>query len=164
MNPETLPLRDIHLPDPIAWWPPALGWWLLLLGIVVVCAIVVWGYRVYQRRRLQRIAKQVLQAINEQYAQHKDPKQFIQAVSIWLRRVCISRYPRAEVAGLTGDAWLAFLDQVLADSSQQETFSNGVGRALLSAPYQAQPHVDADALLQLCQHWISQLPPRDLRA
>ena len=32
-------LRDIHLPEPISWWPPAPGWWILA---VASCALLAW--------------------------------------------------------------------------------------------------------------------------
>jgi len=32
-----LPLKDIHLPDAITWWPLAIGWWLLI--VMVIAAI-----------------------------------------------------------------------------------------------------------------------------
>lgn len=38
---ENLPeLRDIHLPDGVSAWPPAYGWWVILLGIVAVVILV----------------------------------------------------------------------------------------------------------------------------
>ncbi len=43
-----LPLRDIHLPGSIGWWPPAPGWWLLaglLLAALVFAALITTGIR-----------------------------------------------------------------------------------------------------------------------
>ena len=34
----TLPLRDLHLPEPVGWWPPAPGWWILLLLVTTLLA------------------------------------------------------------------------------------------------------------------------------
>ena len=30
MDPQQIPLRDLHLPDAISWWPLAPGWWLAI--------------------------------------------------------------------------------------------------------------------------------------
>ena len=43
MNPtidvSQLPLRDIHLPGSVGWWPPAIGWWLLAALVLVGVAL-----------------------------------------------------------------------------------------------------------------------------
>ena len=30
MDPDLIPLRDIHLPQAVGWWPLAPGWWVLI--------------------------------------------------------------------------------------------------------------------------------------
>lgn len=160
MNPggEQLALRDIHLPDGIAWWPPAPGWWGLLGLIVVIAGITFFLYRRWQRRRLYRAAGHELNRIQTALAQHGDAQQFIQSISIWLRRVCLSCYPRAEVAGLTGRDWLAFLDQQWTADKPEPRFSQELGQLLITAPYQPHSDIDSEALLQLCRDWLRQLP------
>ena len=47
---EQLPLRDIHLPPEVAFWPPAVGWWLLvLLAGVAFYAWLRWRWRLRVR-------------------------------------------------------------------------------------------------------------------
>ena len=143
-------LRDIHLPDPIGWWPPALGWWLLA-GLLIVLAVTVWLVRRYLRRRaLPRAARAELEQLRLGYAGDADAQALLAGVSTWLRRVALQYFPRAEVAGLTGEAWLIRLDATLGG----DDFRNGPGRVLHSGPYQTQPEVDAEALLTLCNRWL----------
>jgi hypothetical protein len=155
MNPvgDHLPLRDIHLPEPVSWWPPAPGWWLLLMLLAAGAALVVFLRHRYSRNALQRAARQALHQIGDAYRQSGDSQVLVQQLSMWLRRVTLSRYPRQEVAGLTGGAWLRFLDRTLAG----DEFQHGVGRVLTSAPYSGDTRVDGPALLQLCERWLHQL-------
>ena len=32
-------LRDIHLPEPVSWWPPALGWWLVAMTVMTLLIV-----------------------------------------------------------------------------------------------------------------------------
>lgn len=154
MNPGgDLPLRDIHLPEPVSWWPPAPGWWLLLMLLAALVALAVFLQHRYSRKALQRAARQALLQIGDAYRQSGDTRVLAQQLSMWLRRVTLSRYPRQEVAGLTGSAWLRFLDRTLAG----DEFQHGVGRVLTAAPYSADTRVDGPALLRLCERWLQQL-------
>ena len=59
-DPSQLPLRDIHLPDAVAWWPPAFGWWIVA-ALVVLLGIAL-SVRTWQQRR-HRAARRALKDI-----------------------------------------------------------------------------------------------------
>jgi len=142
-------LRDIHLPTAIDAWPPAIGWWLLaVLGIVAVIAIVYGLWRYWRANRYRREALAQLQQLRQQYKHAASD--YLYHYTNLLKRVALTRYPRAQVAGLTGEAWVAFLD---ATSGSQE-FSMGTGQVLIQGQYQTSVAVDIDALQKLGEHWI----------
>jgi hypothetical protein len=132
MNPEQIPLRDLHLPEVISWWPLAPGWW-----VVIGIALIGIGYllrawlRARARGAARRYALRQLDTIVQQYDEHKDPVVFGANLSELLRRTMLAYAPRHDVAGLTGDEWLHWLDQGLA----QPVFGSGPGRQILELPY-----------------------------
>jgi cbb3-type cytochrome oxidase subunit 3 len=60
-----LPLKDIHLPEAISWWPPAIGWWLLLVLIPLTVFILVWAYRYLTRKTAVKTAKKLLLTLKQ---------------------------------------------------------------------------------------------------
>jgi hypothetical protein len=148
LDPEQIPLRDLHLPPDIGWWPLAPGWWLLI-GIAL--AALLWqAWRLFQRwraNRARRIALQELSWIARAYADKGDVVGLAQDLSELLRRAVLAYAPRRVVAGLTGDAWLDWLDRGL----EQPVFSRGPGRQIGSLPYRNPATVEAkdvDAMIE----------------
>lgn len=160
---NAIPLRDIHLPDAVTGWPLAPGWWGLMLVCLLALALMFYILARKKRRQLTLAALAEFQALKTAHAQHDDKKRSIMDLSVLLRRICISRYPLCEVAGLTGEKWLAFLDHCLANTqhSGRHSFQKGAGRPLIRSPYtQAanDPYIDMDSLFSLCEQWIRVLP------
>jgi hypothetical protein len=159
MNPadfSQLPLRDIHLPAAVSWWPLAYGWWILI-GIVVALGCV--GFVLYRRRFRERAAIRGLKAVARALAEGAAPVKCIQRISMILRRFAMSIEKSRAVAGLTGEAWLRFLD----GRWPRDEFSAGIGRVLIFGPYAPPGRVSADdasALNELCLDWVrAQRPP-----
>ncbi len=150
MNPDLSQLRDIHLPAAVPWWPPAPGWWGLLALALIAASV---AYAVYARRRHNRWRGGALTALAR--LRNETPERLLRELSVLLRRVAVSRYPRQDVAALTGEAWLAFLDRTLGEGM---AFRSGVGQVLRSGPYAHHAEVDAAALIDLCERWIKRLP------
>jgi hypothetical protein len=152
MNGQTLPLRDIHLPGGVSWWPPAPGWWLSL-ALLLGAAAVLWYWRRYgsARRSLYRQTLQELERIENRFGQKDNERQVLENLSVLLRRVAVSRHPRTQVASLTGRRWLEFLDSVSGGTG----FSGGPGRILADAPYNPALHTDnIPDLIDLCRRWL----------
>jgi hypothetical protein len=142
-------LRDIHLPPAPAWWPPAPGWWLVgLAGVAALALLARYLLVAWRRGRARRAAARALSELRRRHARGDCVDTLTAELATLLRRAAMSRHPREQVAGLTGRAWLEFLD----DEARQ--FSNGVGRCLVTAPYRRGESVDFPALLKLCESWL----------
>ncbi len=145
-----LKLKDIHQPAAISWWPLAPGWYVVLGLVLGMIGYLI--FLIYRRQQRHQVAKLALQRLHQlrQAAATTPNHTIVIELSILLRRVALIQHARQTVAGLQGDAWLAFLD----NTANTTNFSEGAGRVLASAPYQKTAQVDYDALFALVEKWI----------
>lgn len=150
METNPLPLKDIHIPESIGGWPPAVGWWLLAVLIPLLFVFIIWFYRRLTRKTAIKTAKKCLSAIRQDNV--KDAGQKLAEISTLIRRVAISVAPRELAAGLTGREWLAYLDYSVKGSP----FTEGIGQLLADAPYRKSSISDAEIslLFSLCEDWL----------
>ena len=125
MNPEEIPLRDLHLPAMTGWWPLAPGWWVLIGLAACGLLYLLWrAFRKYQHNAARRKALSQLRYLKAEYLWRGDAISLGLQLSELLRRAMIAYAPRDEVAGLTGTSWLEWLDRGLSENA----FSEGPGR------------------------------------
>jgi len=141
-------LRDIDLPASVSFWPPAPGWWILSIILLSILSAVLLGW--YKRRALRRAALRELARLQQDYLHRRSDEDLTRALSLLLRRLSLAVYPRNQVAGLHGEAWLHHLDRTTGTTA----FSRGSGRVLLTLPYGAKGEADIPQLLTLVGFWI----------
>lgn len=162
-----LPLRDIHLPGAIGWWPPAPGWWFVVA--LVFAGLALYGVH-YYRGRHKRTALRAVTRVRAALEQGAEPVACLQHVSTILRRFAMTSVDAArdgavavDVPGLIGERWLAFLD----GRWERAEFSAGRGRQLLVAPYARPNSIERTAALELtgiCAAWLAAQPTTARRA
>lgn len=148
MDESQLPLRDLHLPEQIGWWPLAPGWWFVLLVVATLVGYGIWrAYKRRQRNAPRRYALRALARYEREYLKHRNPVTLGKQLSELLRRGMLAYAQRDEVAGVTGEAWLEWLDRGLP----LPYFHTEGGKSLLQLPYRDPAgdfsDVDIDALL-----------------
>lgn len=156
MDETQLPLRDLHLPDQIGWWPLAPGWWFVLLLAASAFGYLIWlAYRKRQYNAPRRFALRELAHCEAEYLKHRNPVTLGKQLSELLRRGMLAYAPREEVAGLTGEAWLEWLDQGMP----LPYFHTEGGKSLLQLPYRDPAgdfsDVDVNALLSAVRMRLS---------
>ena len=142
MDPAQIPLRGLHLPDAIGWWPLAPGWWVLIVAALIGLVLLLRSW--LQRRARAAARRHAIRQFDQArsaYADHGNAVKLGIELSELLRRTMLAYAPRADVAGLTGDAWLEWLDRDLAEPR----FRTGAGRELVDLPYRNPETADSDA-------------------
>lgn len=157
MNEDPLAnLRDIHLPPAPELFPPAPGWWVLaLIAVAALVVLVAWAYRFWARNRYRREARRDLARLETAWRKDGDDFAYLANVQALLKRVALTRYKRIDVASLTGERWVSFLDH----TAQTHEFSMGAGQLLIDGHYRPVPTAfSADELTSLhavADHWIA---------
>lgn len=149
MNPEDLPLRDIHLPDAIGWWPPAPGWWVITFLLLAAIVLLIWRWS--QQKTDERALELALTELDYLQKQHgKDSNALLRELSVLLRRTAMSQYGRKRVSGLTGTAWVEFLDQ----KAGKPLFRGKLERFLTEMPYRPETDAETTAVCNATREWI----------
>ncbi|MFK7831057.1 MAG: DUF4381 domain-containing protein [Congregibacter sp.] len=107
-------LEPLRAPAAVSWWPLAPGWWVLMLLILVAIAFAgFYAWQRYQRGAPLREAKQRLQIIGD--ATELEPSLRVAALGQLQRQIAIELSDRKVCAGLTGEAWATFLNNLGAE-------------------------------------------------
>jgi hypothetical protein len=108
-------LHDVIEPAATGFWPPAHGVWIfvgLALLWTVVGGVIAWSR--YRQNAYRRAGMRELDEIRAGLRTRGGEKTAILAVSVLLKRVALTAFPREQVASLSGKKWLSFLDATMA--------------------------------------------------
>ncbi|HWU75618.1 MAG TPA: DUF4381 domain-containing protein [Rhodanobacter sp.] len=112
-------LRDIHLPAEPSWWPPAPGWWVLVLIFLGAVLAMAWYWRRQRRKRQQQRGILLeLDRLVEQHRQDGDQAALIGGMHQLLRRM--ARRHDALATQQRGDIWRQTLARVPVDAATLE--------------------------------------------
>ncbi len=139
-------LRDIVIPESVGVWPLSTATWvllcLLLLSLVVLGwqLLVLWWANTYRRA-----------ALRELNTLSPDSHGLHRALEI-LKRTALVAFPRSEVARLSGEKWVAWLNNAAGDA----TFTGATAELLAADVYRKELPRENDLTLMFKQarKWI----------
>lgn len=148
-------IDEIILPDAVSWWPTAPGWKALAIIVVILLLFlcVRWMKRWWRNRYRREALRQLMQV---QRQSGKQVQEVVAVLPYYLKVTALQAYPRQDVASLSGESWLAFLDKQYSGT----VFSEGIGRKLLAVAYLPQDQwqlneKESEALIRMSRLWIS---------
>lgn len=168
MNPQEqallAQLKDVVLPVSPGWWPPAIGWWVVLSAMLILCGVILWLLKARQQKHKldvwRTMALEEHQRIKSDFDKSGNHAGAVAQLSVLMRRVALAVQSRRGVASLTDDLWLASLDAM----GQTTEYSNGIGSLLNRHPYQREFTLDDAAmpdLFQLTRNTITNADPTE---
>jgi hypothetical protein len=162
---QALPIADIHLPVAVSPWPPAIGWWLLLILAIALCAGGVYALKRYQKKwRYRRAALSLLKHQYQQWqaregADNSDLRSDLNSATAMIaivKRTAITAYSE-DSAALFGQAWIDFLNQ----QTSKAYFSDSLAQWMSEQQYQAHStqsapdqRIDISQLYKAGENWI----------
>ena len=108
-------LKDIRTPPSIESWPPAYGWWLLVIIVLVgVCLLTIW---LVKARKLRLAKRQALKALKQIDGSNLDS---VSQLNQLLKRVAMTYFPNQNVQEMHGAKWTDFLVKTLPNKKAKD--------------------------------------------
>ncbi|WP_150465688.1 DUF4381 domain-containing protein [Francisella sp. SYW-2] len=145
-------LKDIYLPARVSqWWPLAYGWWLLL-GLIVLAFIIfliILHFRKKRNSYKDSIINDFRRAIEE--TQQNKPKEVLQNISVYLKRVALQKFPNQQIKTLHGEQWLEFLDSKMKNQNFKNTKANMLANSYRAVELDKQT---LNEILTVAEQWL----------
>ena len=152
-------LKDIHLPSTVDWWPLAPGWWVSAVLVLIIVALL-WALLRKRKQNKQRLNLVMVPFETLASDTSLSSQDWLNELSMLIRRIAISSQGRNDTAGLVGSDWLAYLDK----SGNTNGFSEGAGKVLAEQPYRPAVEYDREAITTLARAWAKEQYKRGYHA
>lgn len=153
-------LADIHLPEPVSFWPPAPGWWILA---ALILALAIWGVsRLVAAAQFSKIRNHALAELDKCYQTYADNSeldqntlqlQFVNGANSVFKRVALYHFKSPEIASLGGSQWVDFMKR----TGNSELLDSQIYDALSFGRFQTKIDVDVDKFYAFGRQWIGSL-------
>ena len=147
-------LADIHLPAEISFWPPAFGWWMLALLLLIAGSFAT--RKLYEKAEQRKACQYALAELDncleklDEGAGQKKLLRYVNDVNTVLRRVALAKFPESNPGSLVGETWIAFIRR----TGNFSHLDDKLCAALSHGRFRKQIEVDSQALNQMARSWI----------
>ena len=156
MNPQDADLlsqlRDIYAAADASWWPPAPGWWVLAV-LVVVALLFLFRHVFHRLRTHQRRARLIrfVDQVEKDFVSVKAPLAYLSSLNRVFKIVAMRAFPEQNCAFMQGREWAEFLQLNLSGAGPADDLV-----ALAEGPYQPVPAFRAETLASMARQWVRQ--------
>ena len=145
-------LEPISAPEPVSFWPPQPGWYVVIALLLVLLIYGIYRYTQYKKRNAYR--KRALFELEKLNKRTLD-QTLLADLNALLKVTALKGYPRDMVAELTGTPWLEFLER----TEPKSKFRTAPGTLLIEASFVKAEQLnvnqnDWNELIRMSQAWI----------
>ena len=144
-------LQDIHSAGQPLWWPPAPGWWILAIILLLVLAFVL--RKIVKWLSVRRRRKTWLRALEDlirEYDPVQHPHEYLAGLNRLFRAVAVKAFPGTACARLQGEEWVAFIASLMPEQHAADQLG-----ALATGPYEPLPRFEASFLNASASTWVN---------
>lgn len=156
-------LHDIVTPAPTSAWPPAFGWYVIGALILITCVLlIVQAIRNWWQNRYRTAAIGELNHLRNAI-QKSSNQSIVGALDHILKRVALAAWPREDVARLSGDRWIEFLNRNANLGGNAVLFEPEQIRVLRDSAYSSKisdelSDLQIEELFATVEQWIRRHP------
>jgi hypothetical protein len=144
-------IEEVLSPQAISWWPQAPGW--KYVAIILGLLAIWYGWRRWQWWLQNRYRREAARALQKLVDTHRDSPEMLYPLARLLKASALQAFERRDIAPLSGEAWVRWLNEQLPEA----VFCENSSRLLARAQYRPLTEIDSNSMAQLvdqARSWI----------